>query len=180
MSDVRSQVQDIFRDVFDDPTLELRDDMTADDVDDWDSLSHINLIIAIERAAHQVCHRRNLETERAGRERRLVPQAHRHQSRLGGVSHVVGFVRLSGDLRTRDDLLPPAARPLAAAGAARRLNLVFLAPLLQDKSGNTGFAEAFQQPNWPNWLGMATFILGTFLLVRLVRFIRRARSWRSA
>ena len=31
------------------PPLVLRDDMTADDVDGWDSLTHINLIIALER-----------------------------------------------------------------------------------------------------------------------------------
>jgi len=42
-------VQDIFRDVFDDPAIVLRDDMTAGDVDGWDSLAHINLIIAVER-----------------------------------------------------------------------------------------------------------------------------------
>ena len=48
MSDVRAGVQKIFRDVFDDPTIELRDDMTAGDIEDWDSLAHINLIVAFE------------------------------------------------------------------------------------------------------------------------------------
>jgi acyl carrier protein len=28
----------------------LRDDMTADDVEDWTSLTHINLILAVEEA----------------------------------------------------------------------------------------------------------------------------------
>ena len=36
--------------MFNDPSFELRDDMTADDVEGWDSLNHINLIIAIESA----------------------------------------------------------------------------------------------------------------------------------
>ena len=39
----------IFRDVFDDESLALRPDLTAAEVENWDSLSHINLIVAIER-----------------------------------------------------------------------------------------------------------------------------------
>jgi acyl carrier protein len=49
MSEVREQVQEVFRDVFDDPSLVLQDHMTASDVDGWDSLTHINLIVALER-----------------------------------------------------------------------------------------------------------------------------------
>lgn len=49
MIDVRKRFQEIFREVFDDPGIEVRDEMTAADVEDWDSLSHINLIIAVER-----------------------------------------------------------------------------------------------------------------------------------
>ena len=50
MPEIRDVVQDVFRDVFDDPSLVLQDDMTADDVDDWTSLTHINLIVALEKA----------------------------------------------------------------------------------------------------------------------------------
>jgi acyl carrier protein len=39
----------VFQDVFDDDTLEIRPEMTADDVEDWDSLTHINLITAVEK-----------------------------------------------------------------------------------------------------------------------------------
>ncbi len=49
MNSVRDDFEAIFRDVFDDPALALRDDMTAADVDGWDSLMHINLIIAVEK-----------------------------------------------------------------------------------------------------------------------------------
>ena len=49
MADVREQTEEVFRQVFDAPDLVLRDDMTAADVDGWDSLTHINLIIALER-----------------------------------------------------------------------------------------------------------------------------------
>jgi acyl carrier protein len=38
----------IFRMVFDDDSIEIAPEMTANDVDGWDSLSHINLITAIE------------------------------------------------------------------------------------------------------------------------------------
>ena len=50
MRDVRAELQEIFRQVFDDPTIVLRDDMTAADVEGWDSVTHIDLSIAIERA----------------------------------------------------------------------------------------------------------------------------------
>jgi len=42
------QVEQIFRDLFDDPTLTLSRDLTADDVEAWDSLSHVNLVSQIE------------------------------------------------------------------------------------------------------------------------------------
>lgn len=39
----------IFREIFENPTLELREDMTAADIPEWDSLNHIDLIVAVER-----------------------------------------------------------------------------------------------------------------------------------
>lgn len=38
----------IFREVFDDNSLIIKRETTADDIDDWDSLSHLNLVIAVE------------------------------------------------------------------------------------------------------------------------------------
>lgn len=40
---------EVFREVFDTPSLTLRDDMTAADVENWDSLNHIDMIVSIER-----------------------------------------------------------------------------------------------------------------------------------
>ena len=47
--EMHSQLTTIFRDVFDDPDLTLNREMTADDVSEWDSLSHVRLMLTIER-----------------------------------------------------------------------------------------------------------------------------------
>ena len=47
---IRSGITQTFRDTFGDPAMVITDSMTASDVDGWDSLTHINLIVALERA----------------------------------------------------------------------------------------------------------------------------------
>ncbi len=42
-------VQDIFRDVFDEDDMVIEDSTSSDDIEDWDSLNHINLVSAIEK-----------------------------------------------------------------------------------------------------------------------------------
>ncbi len=44
------KLEGIFRSVFDRPDLALADEMTADDVDGWDSLAQINLVVGAEDA----------------------------------------------------------------------------------------------------------------------------------
>ena len=48
-SEILKQVQDIFRDILHDEEIVLEDSTTADDVEGWDSLTHIQLIVAIEK-----------------------------------------------------------------------------------------------------------------------------------
>ena len=44
-----AEVQNIFRDVLDDDEISISYDTTAEDVDEWDSLNHIQLVVAIEK-----------------------------------------------------------------------------------------------------------------------------------
>ena len=45
---IRAHLAEIFRQVFNDPSLQLHDAMTASDVEGWDSLNHVALISGIE------------------------------------------------------------------------------------------------------------------------------------
>ena len=49
MHDLLPEIQEIFRDVFDDPTLIITRESNASTVEDWDSLAHVNLVTAIEK-----------------------------------------------------------------------------------------------------------------------------------
>jgi acyl carrier protein len=44
-----SKVQEIFRDIFDEDDLMITDSTNSDEIEDWDSLNHINLVSAIEQ-----------------------------------------------------------------------------------------------------------------------------------
>lgn len=47
-NEIYAALTSVFRDVFDDDSIVLHDTTTADDIADWDSQSHINLILAAE------------------------------------------------------------------------------------------------------------------------------------
>jgi acyl carrier protein len=44
------RLTEIFQDVFDEDSIEVTPKLSADDVDGWDSLTHIRLILTIEKA----------------------------------------------------------------------------------------------------------------------------------
>jgi acyl carrier protein len=48
-NDALLTVQEIFRNILDNEDIILSDDTTADDVEEWDSLTHIQLIVAVEK-----------------------------------------------------------------------------------------------------------------------------------
>lgn len=45
---VFKQLNEVFCEVFDDETISVNEFTTADEIEDWDSLEHINLIVAVE------------------------------------------------------------------------------------------------------------------------------------
>lgn len=47
-TEIYARLTEIFHEVFDDQSITPTPGMTAGDVEEWDSLNHINLIVAIE------------------------------------------------------------------------------------------------------------------------------------
>ncbi len=49
-SEIFEKLNEIFRDVLDNDEIELTDASKADDIEEWTSLTHIQLIVEIEKA----------------------------------------------------------------------------------------------------------------------------------
>lgn len=49
MQEILSKLNEIFIDVLDNENIQLTLETTARDIEEWDSLSHIQLIVAIEK-----------------------------------------------------------------------------------------------------------------------------------
>jgi acyl carrier protein len=50
--EIKQKLTDIFRNVFDNNAIEISDATTAADIEGWDSLTHVNLIVAVEKGFH--------------------------------------------------------------------------------------------------------------------------------
>ncbi|MCH5167147.1 MAG: acyl carrier protein [Erysipelotrichales bacterium] len=48
-NEILEKLNEVFIDVFDDENIAITDTTTADDIEEWDSLEHINLIVAVEQ-----------------------------------------------------------------------------------------------------------------------------------
>ena len=51
-SEVYQRLSTVLQEVFDDDELEARPNLTASDVEGWDSLKHIRLVLSVEKAFH--------------------------------------------------------------------------------------------------------------------------------
>lgn len=49
-SAIYARLTEVFEDVFDDDSITVTPDLSAKDVDGWDSLTHIRLMLTVERA----------------------------------------------------------------------------------------------------------------------------------
>jgi acyl carrier protein len=49
-NEILGRVQEVFREELEVDDLVLTDETTADDVEEWDSLSHVQLVVALEKA----------------------------------------------------------------------------------------------------------------------------------
>lgn len=49
MENILQQLNEIFIDVLDNDKIVLKRETTAEDVEEWDSLSHIHLVVAVEK-----------------------------------------------------------------------------------------------------------------------------------
>jgi acyl carrier protein len=47
---IASRLTEVFHDVFDDDSIVVTPELTARDIDGWDSLTHIRLIVTVEKA----------------------------------------------------------------------------------------------------------------------------------
>lgn len=49
IEEIYEKLNEVFRDVFDDEDITVTANTTSEDIEDWDSLEHINLIVAVEK-----------------------------------------------------------------------------------------------------------------------------------
>ena len=47
--EILAKLTTIFHDIFDDPSLVIADQTTAEDVEEWDSVNHVLLVVEVER-----------------------------------------------------------------------------------------------------------------------------------
>ena len=48
-TEILAKLQEIYRNVLDNEDIVLTNETTADDIEEWDSLTHVQLVVAIEK-----------------------------------------------------------------------------------------------------------------------------------
>ena len=48
-SEIKARLNQVFRDTFEDDSIEIFEEMTAKDIPEWDSLMHIILVVSVEK-----------------------------------------------------------------------------------------------------------------------------------
>ena len=62
--EVFDKLTEVFRTVFDDDSITLSDSTTSADIEDWDSLEHIDLIVSVEKSLrHEIQYVRDHRNE---------------------------------------------------------------------------------------------------------------------
>lgn len=49
-AEVFEKLNEVFQEVFDNEEITVAEETTSADIEDWDSLEHINLVVAVEKA----------------------------------------------------------------------------------------------------------------------------------
>lgn len=49
-AEIHGRLTAVFRDIFDNPHLEISGSTTAQDVENWDSITHVDLVGAVEKS----------------------------------------------------------------------------------------------------------------------------------
>ena len=47
--EIYERLNKVFQDIFDDESITVNENTTSNDIEDWDSLEHINLVVAVEQ-----------------------------------------------------------------------------------------------------------------------------------
>ena len=48
-NNIKEKLQNVFVDVFDDEDLTISNSTNSDDIEEWDSLNHVSLVLSIEK-----------------------------------------------------------------------------------------------------------------------------------